>query len=157
MYYKGDIPEITDGAIKLFLTKAEQKRLNVLTRSVFVMTLKNIAANEPHANSHSHIKKRLAVSREIIALYTKAHVDEDSMYKHWNISYNDQMNIRYQMNRMPANPYQDNKTYRTSTGGGSCWPTVRYPKKKRKTAWKRFYKLFPELKPEVNQSDTNIV
>jgi hypothetical protein len=25
---------------------------------------------------------------------------------------------------------------------------IRYPRKKRKTAWKRFYKLFPHLKPE---------
>lgn len=32
--------------------------------------------------------------------------------------------------------------------GGSNRNKIRYPKKCRKTAWKRFYKLFPHLKKE---------
>lgn len=31
-------------------------------------------------------------------------------------------------------------------GGGDNKNKIRYPKKCRKTAWKRFYKLFPHLK-----------
>lgn len=32
-------------------------------------------------------------------------------------------------------------------GPGNNRSKIRFPKKKRKTAWKRFYKLFPHLKP----------
>lgn len=37
-----------------------------------------------------------------------------------------------------------------SRGNGSNRNTTRFPKKCRKTAWKRFYKLFPDLKPDNN-------
>lgn len=42
---------------------------------------------------------------------------------------------------------KDNKDY-THGSGGSWRNVIRYPRKKRKTAWKRFYKLFPRLKPK---------
>lgn len=49
---------------------------------------------------------------------------------------------------MPPMPRQDNKTYINHGSGGSNWGWLRRPKKVRKTAWKRFYKLFPKLKWE---------
>ena len=51
---------------------------------------------------------------------------------------------------MARPPRQDNKTYPNKQGrwGASNKNKIRYPRKKRKTAWKRFYKLFPHLKPE---------
>lgn len=56
-------------------------------------------------------------------------------------------------NSMPDNPKQDNKTYKS--GGGPNWnsKTIRYPKKCRKTAWKRFYRLFPDLKPDEEKNE----
>jgi len=53
------------------------------------------------------------------------------------------MSIDY--SSMPKNPKQDNKSYLNI---GSRWSNarkVRFPKLVRKTAWKRFYKLFPHL------------
>jgi hypothetical protein len=47
---------------------------------------------------------------------------------------------------------QDNKSYKNGSGTNYNPNTIRYPKKNRKTAWKRFYKLFPHLKPENNES-----
>jgi hypothetical protein len=150
MYYKGDLPEITDGALKLFLNAKELRRLSVLIHGSFVLTHEQIADMEPYMKNYStHMKKRVNVSKEVLDLYAKANIDNDSAYKHWNIYRNSQLELQHQARQMPANPYQDNKSYHTSTSGGSCYPTVRYPKKKRKTAWKRFYKLFPKLKPEV--------
>jgi hypothetical protein len=54
-------------------------------------------------------------------------------------------------NSMPSPPRKDNKDYFSTGGsdpcsrrwGGNFYPTIRYPKKVRKTAWKRFLKLFP--------------
>jgi hypothetical protein len=52
---------------------------------------------------------------------------------------------------MPKNPRQDNKTYITGSGWGNA-RRIRFPKLVRKTAWKRFYKLFPDLNPK-NMND----
>jgi hypothetical protein len=51
--------------------------------------------------------------------------------------------------QMPPNPRQDNKTYINFGSGLSEHHvrSIRFPKKCRKTAWKRFYRLFPRLKP----------
>jgi hypothetical protein len=45
--------------------------------------------------------------------------------------------------------HRDNKD--ATVGSGNCGSnanTIRFPKKCRKTAWKRFYRLFPHLKNE---------
>lgn len=64
------------------------------------------------------------------------------IYSFYNSSY---------YNTMPKLPRQDNKTYRnTGTGNLHNGGRIRYPKKCRKTAWKRFYKLFPTLKKDAS-------
>lgn len=55
---------------------------------------------------------------------------------------------------MPKNPRQDNKTYLCGSGWSNACRT-RYPKLVRKTAWKRFYKLFPHLDPK-NKNENDI-
>lgn len=42
---------------------------------------------------------------------------------------------------------RDNKDKRVGSGGSGS-SRIRFPKKKRKTAWKRFYRLFPNLNPK---------
>ena len=46
---------------------------------------------------------------------------------------------------MPKPPKKDNKDYKVGSGGFNK-NTIRFPKKVRKTAWKRFFKLFPKLR-----------
>lgn len=46
----------------------------------------------------------------------------------------------------PPMDKRDNKAMKVGSGGGNK-NKIRYPKKCRKTAWKRFYKLFPMLDP----------
>lgn len=65
---------------------------------------------------------------------------------------------RQDYSAMPKPLRKDNKTYVNRTSGPSSnysyhhpHDKVRFPKKKRKTAWKRFYRLFPNLKN--NQRD----
>lgn len=49
-------------------------------------------------------------------------------------------------NRKPIQQRRDNKDVLVGSGWSNI-NKIRYPKKCRKTAWKRFYKLFPHLKP----------
>jgi hypothetical protein len=54
---------------------------------------------------------------------------------------------RSEYRRKPIRVRKDNKDYIN----GSGYPqgnSIRYPRKCRKTAWKRFYKLFPKLDPK---------
>ena len=51
-------------------------------------------------------------------------------------------------NKMPKRPRQDNKDFRNKGNGQPQRGWLRYPRKKRRTAWKRFYKLFPHLDPD---------
>ena len=53
---------------------------------------------------------------------------------------------RVNYNFMPKPPRKDNKDYINYGSGHNGGTSIRYPKKGRKTAWKRFYKLFPKLK-----------
>lgn len=63
-------------------------------------------------------------------------------YKKYNTHHT---NINY--SSMPKEPMQDNKNTLSNYPTNYYNPnSIRYPKKCRKTAWKRFYKLFPTLK-----------
>ena len=66
---------------------------------------------------------------------------------------NFQSRISKRYREKPIREYKDNKGYINSrnTGSPSNRSRIRYPRKKRKTAWKRFYKLFPHLKPETEK------
>lgn len=56
---------------------------------------------------------------------------------------------RIVMNRKPAKVRKDNSIWTPPNKNMTEQSTkIRYPRKCRKTAWKRFYKLFPKLKPE---------
>ena len=59
----------------------------------------------------------------------------------------------YDAPKKPLRKRQDNKTEINYGSGGSNGKTIRYPKKCRKTAWKRFYKLFPMLDPNLSEEE----
>lgn len=70
----------------------------------------------------------------------------DEIYSLWMINRTSHCERRLNLKAMKHPPKQDNKDI-TIGSGGSNKNKIRYPKKCRKTAWKRFYKLFPNLKP----------
>ena len=82
-------------------------------------------------------------------LYNQISDDDKAILFHWNKSWNDQKEIHKSYGKNSRPPRQDNKTYLNTSPSGysSNKNKIRYPRKKRKTAWKRFYKLFPHLKP----------
>lgn len=52
----------------------------------------------------------------------------------------------------PKQEKKDNKGIKVGSGGRNK-NMIRYPKKCRKTAWKRFYKLFPMLDPKNKETE----
>jgi len=85
-------------------------------------------------------------------LYERISDDLYGCMIHWNLAWNDQRKKHSEYNSVKKPAKQDNKTYfsKRREGYSSNANKVRYPKKNRKTAWKRFYRLFPHLKSEEN-------
>lgn len=143
---------LTSIQLKNNLSKKDYRTLSNLTRLISPWPKSAVERITPSQLSDMFIEARrhFSIAKKIIALYEKAKVDNDSMMSHWSSNrvlhyYN---NTKYKL--MPKNERKDNKTYiNYGSGGGSH--SIRYPRKKRKTAWKRFYKLFPKLKP-INET-----
>lgn len=74
----------------------------------------------------------------------------------WANIYNDRKAQKKQVNAKPIIERKDNGTFKNkgSGYGNSNRNKIRYPKKCRKTAWKRFYRLFPHL-DKTNEKITN--
>jgi hypothetical protein len=69
----------------------------------------------------------------------------------WATIYNDRLAQKNGLKIKPIIERKDNGTFKNkgSGYGNSNRNKIRYPKKCRKTAWKRFYRLFPHLAKEV--------
>jgi len=67
---------------------------------------------------------------------------------YWHSCYENRKARREVYLQKPIIVRKDNKDVINYGSGGCNRSKIRYPKKVRKTAWKRFYKLFPNLKPE---------
>lgn len=92
-----------------------------------------------------YVRERLNLYQELERL-TKG-MNRVEMINQWLICFGAIEKANY--NTMPSPEYKDNKTYKNhGTGHGSNANKIRFPKKARKTAWKRFYRLFPSLNPE---------
>lgn len=91
---------------------------------------------------------KLTDIRKIHSLYQKAEIPESEYLVHWGAKRSIHAEISKEYNRALKPERKDNKTY-INRGSGHHNPNpIRYPKKVRKTAWKRFYRLFPSLDPE---------
>jgi len=95
----------------------------------------------------STYSKSLVVAKGIISTYEKAGVEEKDWAKHWEYYRLHQQEQRDGYKRMAKPPRQDNKTYMNKSPQpfADNRNKIRYPRKVRKTAWKRFYRLFPHL------------
>ncbi len=97
---------------------------------------------------------------ELFALIDKSGMSEEEMFRRWTAEYAKHKIVWPGMfrwssgyNHMPKQPRQDNKTYINYGSGGSNRSKIRFPRKVRKTAWKRFYRLFPKLDPKNQETN----
>lgn len=103
--------------------------------------------------------KRVSIDlyRELFRLIKESGVDIKSIEAVRNWTYENwypHHSSLFSYGTMPRPPKKDNKTYRNGSGRAKYMyhyserSILRFPKKKRKTAWKRFYRLFPHLKKQ---------
>lgn len=142
------------------LEKKQLRRLNHLmykhhncafssyTREWCEETLNNMIKNTYWSD-----KKRLIRIKELVEIFQlgdKLQINKDELYSKWYNITHDKTLIKKQYTLKPIKEGRDNKGVIVGSGGHNI-NMVRYPKKVRKTAWKRFYRLFPHLKPDTNQ------
>jgi len=87
--------------------------------------------------------KKLSEIKEIFQYLDNEGITDYAM---WNKAYIRRYIQKSEYNRKPIRVRKDNKTSINWGSGGGNRSSIRYPKKCGKTAWKRFYKLFPHLK-----------
>jgi hypothetical protein len=139
------------------LTKKELHQLLSLCKKYYPLPLRVLEGQEEYlkttkknALGNDCFKKLLEI-RKIHNLYQKAGVLEGDYLAHWTTERTIQRIKHDQYNRGLKPERKDNKDYINRGNGCSNRNKVRYPKKVRKTAWKRFYRLFPSLDPERNK------
>jgi hypothetical protein len=149
---KRDTANSVDELLKKKLSAKEYRTLTTLVRANRPWSMKGIMSMESVIHIAKHQSKNLITAKEIVALYRLADIPESDWNTHWVVINHDQKEISKEYKSMARPPRQDNKTYlnKQNTWGAFNKNKIRYPRKKRKTAWKRFYKLFPHLKPEEN-------
>ena len=131
------------------LSKEEKRRLISLIRTYYVLPKASLASSLEFLKFAGGLYcRRVLGAKEIIALYEKAGAVEEDWQIHWKFYKADQVHRHHQMNRMVKPERQDNKTFINRGSGGTNANKIRFPRKARKTAWKRFYRLFPHLKPQ---------
>jgi hypothetical protein len=86
--------------------------------------------------------KKIKECRRIHSLFLKVTSSEEEYLAHWHIIKASQSEIgrEYKHNDKPER--KDNKTSINYGNGKSNMRDVRFPSEKRKTAWKRFYRIF---------------
>jgi len=136
-----------DGII-VSLKRDDKRKLMSLIRSNYVMPKESLQHYLEFVKLSGMYKKQIKTAKIIIDLYEKLGVVEDEWKLHWQYYRSVQRELHMETKRMTKPARQDNKTFINYGSGNSNRNKIRYPSKKRKTAWKRFYKLFPHLKPK---------
>lgn len=85
------------------------------------------------------------IRREIYTLFKKNNFNKEQALAFWSKAYTKKRKLTLVYDLKPIKVRQDNKTSLNIGNGRGGLNSIRYPKKVRKTAWKRFYKLFPNL------------
>ena len=96
---------------------------------------------------HYATKDLLTRVKENIEIYTLSKELKIDMYALWFEISKTRKQYKDAYNAKPLQEGRDNKDVLVGSGGGGR-NRIRFPKKARKTAWKRFYKLFPMLNPD---------
>ena len=124
------------------LNKKELRRLNSIVRRLVYVHPENIVYRPNLASDLSKAHE----------LYDKVGLDMRERRNHWIYNKHQQSKVSSTYRKMPKRVRKDNQDVRNvGTGNYHRGSTVRYPSKKRsKRTWRKFYELFPHLKPENN-------
>jgi len=143
--YLKEYAEEVDIVLKNKLDPKKFKHLINLVRRYRPWSSEGIKVIED-CNPSTH-RKPLVVAKEIVSIYEDAGIEEKAWAKHWEYHRLVQQSLRDSYKHIAKPPRQDNKTYlnKSPQPFADNRNKIRYPRKVRKTAWKRFYRLFPHL------------
>lgn len=137
--------------MEINLNDQEEGRLNFLMREYSYIEKSTCESMYQGFIQGSYfLKKQEILSRiEAHKLLDKKGLEEKERHTLWVLTNWNQRKLHSNYKNKPIKVRQDNKT-EISYGNrySSNRNRIRYPKKCRKTAWKRFYKLFPHLNSE---------
>lgn len=126
-----------------------ERRLDHLTRLECFVTKESLEGQ--HDQWYESFRKN---ATEIYSIFDQLGItDQNEIERFWKTNYMKQLNLMYSYKKGPRRERKDNKNTINYGTGNSNRNTIRYPKKCRKTAWKRFYKLFPNLKENKETKD----
>jgi len=146
-----------DQIIQERLSRKEVHKLLSMCKKYFPIPLHVLSDQEDFIKEHKknflgkNYYKKLLDTRFIHDLFKKANIEEKEYLPFWGTlrEFHRDENSKYTARSKPER--KDNKDYLNRGNGCSNRNKIRYPKKVRKTAWKRFYRLFPSLDPERNK------
>lgn len=122
------------------LSKRQERRLKNLMGSLSHNTKSNLDTYPTH--------KQWKVEREqyyeVFYLAELKGWTEDQLKIEWWKARRAQLYKHHSYHQKPIQQRRDNKDVRVGSGGSNR-SSVRFPREARKTAWKRFWKLFPGL------------
>ncbi len=113
-------------------------------------------SKENYKNSieNGFTSKKLDQVKEIHELFDTIEYTETKRQIYWMRRFHEQGKLHMVYRKKPIRERKDNKDFYNGGGYGENRNRIRYPKKCRKTAWKRFYKLFPKLNPLNKQLES---
>lgn len=133
------------------LQKFESKKLYNLIKQVRYFPVSSIQLIEEGKYLRKQWNKDLNSAKEIYQYYQNFGIlDQDDISLHWQHYKKLQFSKHQEYKQMAKNPRQDNKDFINYGNHDGRAGRIRYPRKCRKTAWKRFYKLFPKLREEIS-------
>lgn len=125
------------------MTTKENRKMKNLMGTLTPVSLSNYESSKEFFRDNKY--------HELFTLIKKFGLETDSeIRKIWVPIRRTRMQVRAQYNKIPNKVRQDNKNSINWGNGRGNANKIRYPKKCRKTAWKRFYKLFPHLNSKLN-------
>lgn len=136
------------------LSNKKEKRLQTLMRKLSFID-KVTMDGMPEWPHYRTLRTKTFTRADYYEVYYLADLkgwSADTLKVEWIKAQRVQWHIRRSYKEMPRSPKQDNKNVRVG-GGGSNRNSIRFPKAVRKTAWKRFWKLFPALEGCYNMDD----
>lgn len=128
----------------------------------FLMTQYRVISREEYKAIKEYFNPNIGVYIDRIhAFFNKHNINDIEMNRIWFTIYHDYVIKQKEYQRKPIRIRKDNKTVRNygtvktkiryPRRNDNLRDSIRYPKRCRKTAWKRFYRLFPELKKEAEK------
>ncbi len=125
------------------LNKKQRRRVLFLISTVYIIYSQPLPKVEEYTED-IYGKERTEYLIELHKLFDIANLSYEERNIYFQKYRLERRKIRTDYDAKPIRESKDNKDFYNGTGGSNK-NKVRYPKKCRKTAWKRFAKLFPHL------------